>query len=262
MAAEGGAACRPACHQRQRHGQWRRRAGRRVDRPAFGGKGTAGRGGGRGGGSTDLPSAARARLVAGEGRAACRPLSLQRERQTCPQRRRHRRRHRSAERGVGCCASICKGTARHVGRKVLPIAMNGSRRATTSVPWRRRAPRWHGVRGSRGSTVHTSAGCGASHCRSPSHLLVRDLSSATTLRLVRTALPVPAVKRVAAADVDTGFSPPAHLDGHVPNRSLLSTADNGAFLVHCGLLYHDATRWYEFTLCLCMFLLVSMARSG
>ena len=74
----GGAWGRPPHSQRQRHRRWWRRAGRRVTRPAFGGKGTAGGNGGRGGGLTGLPPAAKARLVAVEGGTAVRLACLQR----------------------------------------------------------------------------------------------------------------------------------------------------------------------------------------
>jgi len=260
VGVESGAAGRPPCPHLQRQGRWRRRAGRRVDRPAASGRGTASGGGGRGFGSTTLPSAVQAQPAGEEGGAAGLP--------TCPQLRRHGRWRGRAERRVDLSPFSGKGRPALSGEGTDGgTAVQKEQSAAVPPPAKERpdtsgAPQWRGAHGSRGSTAQTSSACGASYCRSESHFLEQDLSAATTHRLVRTALPVPAVKRVAAGDLDTGFSPPTHLAGHVPNRSLLYTAVNGAFLVRCGLLYHDATRWYEFTLCLCMFLLVSMVRSG
>ena len=77
MGMESGAAGRPLCPHLQRHGRWRRRARRRVYRPAATGRGTASGGGGHGVVSTALHAAVKAQPVGEEGRAACL--------RTCPQ---------------------------------------------------------------------------------------------------------------------------------------------------------------------------------
>jgi len=78
VATEGGKTGLPASRQRKRHGWWRWREGRLVDRPASSSKGTTGGGGARGGGSTGLPPGTEAPPVAADGGAAGRPPCLRR----------------------------------------------------------------------------------------------------------------------------------------------------------------------------------------